>query len=361
MASAERIDISVLVPILNESANIIRAIQGMKAQSFGGTVEFLLLDAGSTDTTVDRVNETISGDERFRLIRRPGLNIPQLLNLGLRLASGELIARMDAHAVFPPAYLASGAERLVRRDVDSVSGPQVAWGKRRWERRIALALRSRLGRGGADFRHVSPREIEVASGYCGIWRRSRLTELGGWNEAASVGEDVELAARITQSGGRIVCLPQMAAQYVPRGSLRRLARQYSRYGYYRAWLVRRHPSALRRSQLLPAALTLTAFCSFATRGRLAKIARQGMTLYGGVLIAESSRVAKEQPAGDVVSLPAVFATMHLAWGIGFLTGCVVHGPPWSAFELQLHPRPARTALRVSHKMRASRRGPRCLT
>jgi hypothetical protein len=33
----------------------------------------------------------------------------------------------------------------------------------------------------------------------------------------------------------------------------------------------------------------------------------------------------------VAALPAVFGAMHLAWGFGFLFGCVRFGPPLRAF------------------------------
>ena len=41
------------------------------------------------------------------------------------------------------------------------------------------------------------------------------------------------AAQIRQAGGRIVCVPEMAASYIPRDTLPALARQYLRYGRYR--------------------------------------------------------------------------------------------------------------------------------
>ena len=172
---------------------------------------------------------------RFRVVRAEGRNIPQRLNLGLRLARGEVIARMDAHAIFPAAYLADGVIRLGRGDVASVSGPQIAAGDGLWSRRIAIAMRSWLGRGGARFRRVLDGEIEIESGYCGLWHRSLLLAHGGWDERAWKGEDMEFAARITRSGGRIICVPQMAARYLPRESLPELARQYWNYAYLRSW------------------------------------------------------------------------------------------------------------------------------
>jgi hypothetical protein len=271
-------------------------------------------------------------DPRFRVVERPGSNVPTRLNLGLRLARGELIARMDAHAIFPSGYLAVGSRRLSRGDVASVSGPQIASGRGRWSRRIAIALRSPLGRGGAQFRQLSPDEVEVDSGYCGIWRRSLIVAHGGWDERAEDGEDMELATRIVASGGRIVCIPDMAARYLPRESLLALARQYGRYAHRRAWAARRHPSALRRSHVLPPAVLLALVSARVAPRPVARPAKAASKLYALAVIAESIRVGRGERLADALSLPAVFVTMHLAWGAGFLVGCAHHGVPWAALR-----------------------------
>lgn len=337
------IALSVLVPILNEQRHIRGAIDAMRAQRFDGAVEFLLLDGGSTDATLAELERLVADDPRFRIVRVDGANVPERLNRGLRLARGELIARMDAHAVFPTGYLADGRRRLARGDVASVSGPQIASGDGIWSRRIAIALRSRLGRGGAQFRHLSAGEIEVDSGYCGVWRRSLLVAHGGWNELAPSGEDMELAARISRSGGRIVCVPEMAARYLPRDSLHGLALQYGRYAYRRAWVARRHGFALRRSHLLPPTVLLTAICAAAAPAPLARFARVAATLYVLSLIGESIRIGRDEPFEDAVALPVVFATTHLAWGAGFVLGCLRHGVPWAALRSAVG---AQTASRV---------------
>ena len=282
-AGAE-IAVSVLVPVRNEQRRIHKAIEGMRAQRFDGAVEFLLLDGGSIDSTLNELSRLVGDDHRFRIVRAEGRNIPQRLNLGLRLARGEVIARMDAHAIFPAAYLADGVTRLGRGDVASVSGPQIAAGDGAWSRRIAIAMRSWLGRGGARFRHVPDGEIEIESGYCGLWQRSLLLAHGGWDERAWKGEDTEFAARITRSGGRIICVPQMAARYLPRESLPQLARQYWNYAYVRTWIARRHPLVLRRSHLLPPAAVVLVVCAAAAPPKAAAPARRALIVYACVLM-----------------------------------------------------------------------------
>jgi len=314
--------ISVLVPFLNEERHIAAAVAAMRAQTFDGQVEFLLIDGGSTDGTRALVEALVAGDERFHVIEDPDTTVPARLNLGLREARGDLIARMDAHALFPPRYLELGARRLAGGDVASVSGPQIAVGEGPWSRRVALALRSRLGRGEVQFRHLAAREVEVESGYCGMWRRDLLESLGGWNELASSAEDTELAARVRRAGGRIVCVPEMAASYLPRESLRGLALQYGRYAHRRAWIARRHPEVLRPSHALPPAIVLALVFSLLGRPAVAAAARRALALYAAALVLESARVGRDAPLADALTLPAVYATMHLSWGAGFLAGCL---------------------------------------
>jgi succinoglycan biosynthesis protein ExoA len=239
---------------------------------------------------------------------------------------------MDAHTFYPPEYLAMGVERLRRGDVDWVSGPQLAEGVNPWSESVALALSVWLGVGGARFRYRLDREIEVDTGYSGVWRRSTLEELEGWNEEWPVNEDSELAARVHERGGRIVCVPGMAARYVPRRSARSLARQYWTYGQFRAKTSRHHPESMRRSNLLPPALTAVAAASLIAPRPVARIARRLLAAYGLCLIGESARQASGGRPAEAALLPAVLATMHLSWGAGFLLGCVKFGPPVEAIK-----------------------------
>ena len=134
----------------------------------------------------------------------------------------------------------------------------MAEGEGRWSRRVALALTTRLGTGGASFRHAADAEFEVDSGFTGLWWRETLERHGGWDEEWLNDQDFELAARIRKAGGTIVCVPAMAAGYIPRDGLGALARQYHRYGFYRVKTSLRHPESLRRSHVLAPGLVLTA-------------------------------------------------------------------------------------------------------
>jgi cellulose synthase/poly-beta-1,6-N-acetylglucosamine synthase-like glycosyltransferase len=319
----------VLTPVRNEEEHVRDVFETMRAQHFDGELEFIFIDGRSEDRSPEILRELAREDPRVRLIDNPTRRTPQALNLGLSAARGEFVARMDAHTYYPPDYLRLGVDRLRRGGAEHVSGPQLAHGVGMWSRRVALALSSRLGTGGAEFRRRSEGEIEVDSGFTGIWRRSTLEQQGGWDEGWWNDQDSELAARIRKTGGRIICLPEMAAHYVPRDSLATLARQYWRYGHYRAKTSVRHPETMRRSHVLAPGLALT--LAGAVLG--SRVARGGLIAYAlAVLGVSASALPDAEDPLDVASLPLVFLCMHVPWGFGFLAGCVRWGPPVQALS-----------------------------
>lgn len=326
----DAVEVSVLIPVRNEAAVLRAVADAMRAQRFDGGFELLFVDGRSDDGSREILEQLAAEDPRVRVLDNPAVRTPQALNTALRAARGRVIARMDAHTRYPADYLALGVERLSRGDVDWVSGPQVAEGEGRWSRRVALALSTRLGTGGADFRHGADDELEVDSGFTGLWLRETLERHGGWDEEWLNDQDFELAARIRKAGGRIVCVPALAAGYIPRDSLRALAEQYHRYGFYRVKTSLRHPESLRRSHVLPPGVVVAALAAVAAPPPLRRVARAGLGAYAAALLAVSARELRSGRVADVASLPLVFATMHLAWGAGFLRGSATLGIPWRA-------------------------------
>src|ERR1700704_456922 len=97
MKDTQKVDASVLVPVLNEEEHIREAVDAMRAQDFDGTIEFLFMDGGSTDRTRAVLEELATSDARIRVLDNPGRTTPHALNVGLSAARGEFVVRMDAH------------------------------------------------------------------------------------------------------------------------------------------------------------------------------------------------------------------------------------------------------------------------
>lgn len=325
---------SVLIPVYNEERLIRETAAAMRAQRLEGGLEFIFIDGRSEDRTREILEELAAEDERIRVLDNPARQIPQALNAGLAAARGRWVARMDAHSWYPDDYVALGVERLQRGDVEWVSGPAVPRPAGPWARRVALALGTPLGQGGsAKWREqsgVQGEEYDLDTGvFAGVWPREVLERLGGWDDGWPVNEDSEMAARYFGTGGRIVCIPAMAADYAPRDDLRSLVRQYLRYGFYRAKTARRHPHTVRRSFVGAGGLALVAGGSlWPSRALIPRVCRGAMGAYAiglGALTARASRRGGE--IADVAGVPVVLGVMHLAFGTGFVVGCARFGVP----------------------------------
>lgn len=330
-AGAGGVDVSVLTPVLDEERHVEAAVETMRAQCFDGRLEFLFADGGSTDRTRELLEALAAEDPRIRVLDNPRRQTAAGLNVALRAARAPIVARMDAHTLYPRDYLALGVQRLRRGDgVVWASGPQLPHGVDRGSRVAALALRSRLGTGGASFRHESEAELDAPSGFTGVLDRAVVERLGGWDEGWPVNQDSELGARVIAAGGRIVVVPAMAACYIPRSSLRALARQYGRYGFYRAKTSRRHPQSMRASHLAPPAIVATLAAAAVAPRPLHRPARAAAAAYACALVTAAARAGRGEPLAEVAGVPAVLAAMHISWGAGFLAGCVRWGPPAAA-------------------------------
>jgi len=322
---------SIIVPVLNEARWLEQTAAAAGAQEVDGGIELIFVDGGSHDGSREILARLAAGDERIRIIDNPERFIPAALNRGLRAARGTYVARMDAHTVYRPDYVARGIARLSRGDVEWVTGPAVPAAASGFARCVAAALGSSLGQGGSSkwSRPGSgPAEIELDTGvFAGVWPRATLERLGGWHPDFHVNEDAEMAGRVLGAGGRIVCLSAMAAQYAPRGTTRGLWRQYWRFGRYRAMTARRHPVALRRAHLASAALTATVATAIVPAGPLRRPARAATAAYMVAIGVAAARVAPTRTARDIGGVTVALATMHLSWGAGFIYGCARSGPP----------------------------------
>jgi succinoglycan biosynthesis protein ExoA len=316
----------VLIPVLDEGGVLERTVPTMLAQRLDeGEIEFLFAEGRSGDGSREVLERFAARDPRVRVLDNPSGRTPDGLNLALAAARGEFVARMDAHCFYPPSYLADGIARLARGDVAWVAGPAVPRGDGGFSGTVALALCSPLGRGPSR-RLARPgalggSECDLDTGvFAGVWHRSVLARYGGWDARWLRNQDSELAARFLADGHRIVSLPSMAAEYVPRRTLAAFLRQYHDYGRYRALTVVRHPHARRRSHILAPAL-VAALAATASRPRVLRTpARVALSGYVTAVGVETARALRTAPLRDALGLPLAFAAMHVGWGVGMWWG-----------------------------------------
>ncbi len=336
------IDCSVLVPVLNEERYIEASVDAMRRQRFPGELEFLFADGGSTDETRQILERLAREDPRIRVLDNPSGTVSSGLNVCLGHARGRYALRMDAHTVYPDDYALLGVQRLARGDTRWVSGPQIPTGHGPVSRAVALALSGAIGRGGSrKWGAQGARdgaEFELDTGvFAGVWERSTLLRYGGWDERWPRNSDSEMAARFLADGERLVCLPAMGADYVPRDRLRTLWTQYLGYGEFRARTSLAHPHSMRASHLLAPAVVAAGAAAVVAPRPLRRLARAATALYAATLVTAGirSRAAAQSP-GDAALVPVVLLVMHVGHGLGQMFGWVRYGPPLGALAAVCH-------------------------
>ncbi|WP_417535536.1 glycosyltransferase family 2 protein [Methylophaga sp.] len=96
--------ISVVMAVYNGGSYLKLAIDSILNQTFTD-FEFIIINDGSTDTTLDVLTEYSSHDERIRVVSRGNKGLVASLNEGISIARAPFIARMDADDIAFPSRL----------------------------------------------------------------------------------------------------------------------------------------------------------------------------------------------------------------------------------------------------------------
>jgi hypothetical protein len=254
-----------------------------------------------------------------RLVANPSGRTSAALNAAIAAASGEVIARVDSHAEISAGYLRQAVDTLRATGADNVGGVQDATGNTTFERAVAAAMTSRFGVGNARF-HYGGEPGPTDTVYLGVFTRAALARVGGFDESLVRNQDYELNWRLRDSGGVVWFDPALRVTYRPRGSLRSLGRQYFEYGQWKREMLRRHPRSLRARQAIAPCAVVANAVGLVVGLTVDRRALLVPAVYAGATLAAAFVAGRELDPAGRVRLPLVFATMHHAWGAGFLRG-----------------------------------------
>jgi succinoglycan biosynthesis protein ExoA len=318
------------MPVLNEADYVESAVASILAQDYPGPTEIVLALGPSADGTNAIVARLMRDDPRIHTVQNPHTDIPIGLNLAIRSAEHPVIVRVDAHSELPPRYTEKAVTTLIREGAANVGGIMVAVGKPGLQAAVARAYNSRFGLGGGAYHQADEPPGEAESAYLGVMRADALAEIGYFDESLRRGEDWELNFRLRSAGHRVWLDPSLRVSYWPRSTWPALVRQFWATGRWRGELVRRlHrrnslrffvPPALVLSTLAAAVLGPLALAGIggSVLAVLAVLAAAGPAAYLALLVAVAA--GSGGSVGDRVRLCLVLATMHYAWGAGFVVG-----------------------------------------
>lgn len=324
--------VSVVIPCLNEERFIGKALHNLADQYDSDRYEIIVVDGLSQDRTREVITEFCRSrpDVSVSLIDNPARRIPEALNLGIGAARGEIIARLDAHAVASSGYVRRSVEVLRQEGIGVVGMPcQVCAGADTLTARaIALAVSHPFGIGDAKYRlgrGSTAEAVDTVAFAC--FRKELWREVGGFDERLSANEDYEFNYRVRVHGKTVLLDKAEHCDYFARTTLKDLAIQYWRYGRWKARMILEHPGSIKIRQVVApifsASIPLLLLSGLWLRPAWwLLVVELGAYLLFALWFALKLARRSNGGLGMVALLPLIFGTIHLVWGSGFLLGLV---------------------------------------
>ena len=335
--TAEQPFVSVIMPIRNESDFIEQSLGAVLAQDYPhDRIEVVIADGMSIDGSREKVAQLAAECPTIPIIILDNSAlIPAVgLNLAVAGARGDVIIRVDGHTIIAADYVRQCVQALDRSGADNVGGRMKSATAVGFARAVALATGSRFGVGGARF-HYSDREEWVDTVYLGAWRRHIFDRIGLFDEELVRNQDDEFNYRLRSKGGRILLSPKIRSSYHNRRTGPTLWRQYFQYGYWKVRVMQKHPLQMQPRQFVPAAF-VAALAIFTLLAPFTTIGKWGLGLSGAIYLAANlaaSAYASGREGMRLLPLVSLsYATLHLAYGAGFLIGLVSFWNRWGRSE-----------------------------
>ncbi len=323
--------VSVVIPCFNEERFIGKALEQLADQYDRERYEILVVDGQSEDRTRAVVDEfkIARPDVSITVIDNPAHNIPTALNLGIASARGNIIARMDAHAVPSAGYIRRCAEVLQQENVGVVGMPchVRAGAGTLMARAIAVAVSHPFGIGDAKYRLTEGLSLQepVDTVAFACFKKSLWLQLKGFNESLLTNEDYDFNYRVRLAGQLVLLDRSGHCDYFARTTVKHLARQYLRYGGWKAQMIKLHPGSIKLRHLVAPGFVLS-LASLALLGffwtPFFLLLGLEVGLYALLAFVFGWQAMKRNRAGIdmLLAMPLIFLTIHLTWGASFLLG-----------------------------------------
>ncbi len=345
--------VSILIPCRNEAEFIGACLDSIVNNDYPlEQLEVLVLDGMSDDGTREIVDEYARKYPFLKLVDNQQKTTPVALNLGIGIARAPVLMRMDAHSVYGRHYIKDCLQALGQYSADCVGGiwKVVPRTNSLFGLGVAQALSHPFGVGNARYRYAeggTPQWVDTVPYFCmkrwkfkevGLFNESlvrgedmefnlRLSQVGLFNEKLTRGQDMEFSLRLKKAGGRTLLLPGVVSYYFARSDIRSFWWHNWDNG---VWAILPFafsdiiPVAGRH--LVPLAFVGAVVGAFVLGGWIQQMVWFGTAIlvgYGMAAVAASIQIGwKQRDARYYFIMPAVFAILHVSYGLGSLWGLI---------------------------------------
>ncbi len=221
--------VSVVIPALDHRDGLAQCLEALARQSLhADEFEIVVIDNGPAEGAVVRISEiekALVGFPNAVVVREAVEGSYAARNLGVRVATSEILAFTDADCLPQTDWLRAGVEFLrSHREVEAAAGG------------VEIVTRSARHRSGVELyevRHGFPQEKYVGAESFGATanlfvRRSAFEAIGLFDASLRSGGDREWGGRLRKHGLAISFAPDSVVRHPARTCLRELSEKISR-------------------------------------------------------------------------------------------------------------------------------------
>lgn len=183
--------ISVVMPAYNASRYVGQAIESVLKQTFTD-FELLIIDDGSTDSTLEIANHYAMRDRRIKVLAQANQGVSATRNRGVRVAKGQFIAFLDADDLWLPDKLAAHIEHFHANPNLAVSFSRVEFVSPDGEPTGQISTSRLVNLKPEDFLYENPTTTMSNP----VSRAEVFAQVGGFAEDMSYSEDLEWLFRV---------------------------------------------------------------------------------------------------------------------------------------------------------------------
>ena len=194
--------VSIIVPVYNEEAVIVQALQSLLALRYS-TVEIIVVNDGSTDRTLERATALAGryGGMMLRVVSKSNGGKASALNTGIAQARHPYVLCMDGDSRLDPGTLRAAMRHFSDPRIGAVAGNvKVVNRDNVWTCLQALEYLEGLNmaRRAQGFLRV----VNIIPGPIGVFRRDVLRGVGGY-DTDTFAEDADLTLKILTAGWHV--------------------------------------------------------------------------------------------------------------------------------------------------------------
>ncbi|MDG1175073.1 MAG: glycosyltransferase family 2 protein [Flavobacteriales bacterium] len=319
--------LSIVIPCYNEQGYIENCVLSLLQNGYSSSlIEILVVDGGSTDGTIEKVNSLSLKYPQVKLLNNEKKKTPFALNLGIEKAANDYLIIASAHSSFDKGYISTLFREKEIHNADVIGGVMETKVQNLTptSKAIKEVLSNKFGVGNASFRVGIEKAMEVDTVPFGLYKTELMREIEGYNPKLIRNHDIELSKRLLKKGKRIVLTPATKCYYYARESYQKLAQNNYRNGKWNLFTVfitkdfnslsLRHfvPLAFVLSILLPLLASL-----FNSPFVYLSLMMLGIYLFSLILIIFKTIDLK---GTTFLHMLAAFITLHFSYGIGSLVG-----------------------------------------